>query len=600
MEDSYKPIVQPQRRLNPVMQEVVKKEIVKLLAAGVIYPISDSPWDGESVLVTDVSMMPLEKIITLPFIDQMLERIAGYSFYCFLDGYSGYNQIPIAPEDQDKTTFTYPHGTYAYRRMPFGLCNAPATFQRCMSAIFSDMTEKFLETCVDDFTLFGKTFEDCLHHLTLVLKRCEETNLILGKCHFMTVHKRLFKGFKTIDYLLMKDIKFDFPDDYLKVFENLKKKLSTAPVVVSPDWNQPFEVMCDASDTAAGAVLGQRKDKIFRPIYYASRTMNEAQLNYGTTERELLAIVFAFDKFRSYLIGTKILQTTWLESGHPKISLTSKEKSLYLMQNNVIRRCVPEEEVNKILYHCHDGAIGGHYAANQTTFKVLEAGFFWSTLFKDAQEYVAQCDRCQRTGNITMRDEMPLQSIQVTIQPEHLMKASIKTESPTQEQLHGDRSRYLISSSQADRRGGDSRLDSSVLVGLLYAVPYIKAAGATVSSPQSRRSLQALWAQVVRGDGDEVEAASVSSPRSPSPLPPIAVVTPKKISISDDCSAAQKSSPENSNSDALPKSSDMLPETGETRELLVSINLSEIQKTKKASFLQLLYYISGGKMDKRK
>ncbi|XP_070035003.1 uncharacterized protein [Nicotiana tomentosiformis] len=92
----------------------------------------------------------------------------------------GYNQIPIAPGDQDRTTFTFPHGTYAYRRMLFGLCNAPATFQCCMSAIFSDMTEKFLEFFMDDFTLFGKTFEDCFHHLTLVIKRYEETNLI---CH---------------------------------------------------------------------------------------------------------------------------------------------------------------------------------------------------------------------------------------------------------------------------------------------------------------------------------------------------------------------------------------------------------------------------------
>nr|XP_033513514.1 uncharacterized protein LOC117278186 [Nicotiana tomentosiformis] len=181
MEDSYRPIVQPQRRLNPTMKEVVRNEIVKLLEAGIIYPISDSPW------VSPVQVVPKKR---------------------------GYNQIPIAPEDQDKATFTCPHGTYAYRRMPFGDC--------------------------------------------------------------------------------------------LKAFETLKENLSTALVVVSPDWNQPLEVMCDASDTTIGAVLGQRKDKIFRPIYYASRTMNEVQINYATTEKELLAIVFAFDKFRSYLIGTKV------------------------------------------------------------------------------------------------------------------------------------------------------------------------------------------------------------------------------------------------------------------------------------------------------
>ena len=91
----------------------------------------------------------------LPFIDQMLERLAGHSHYCFLDGYSGYNQIAIAPEDQEKTTFTCPFGTFAYRRMPFGLCNAPGTFQRCMTSIFSDMVEGLIEIFMDDFSVMG-------------------------------------------------------------------------------------------------------------------------------------------------------------------------------------------------------------------------------------------------------------------------------------------------------------------------------------------------------------------------------------------------------------------------------------------------------------
>ena len=107
----------------------------------------------------------------LPFMDQMLERLAGNEFYCFLDGFSGYFQIPIDPQDQEKTTFTCPYGTFAYRRMPFGLCNAPATFQRCMVSIFSDMIERFLEVFMDDFSIFGDSFSECLHHLELVLNR---------------------------------------------------------------------------------------------------------------------------------------------------------------------------------------------------------------------------------------------------------------------------------------------------------------------------------------------------------------------------------------------------------------------------------------------
>ncbi|KAD3336831.1 hypothetical protein E3N88_32350 [Mikania micrantha] len=123
----------------------------------------------------------------LPFIDQMLERLSGQQFYCFLDGFSGYFQIPIAPEDQEKTTFTCPYGTFAYRRMPFGLCNAPATFQRCMVAILQDMIETSMEVFMDDFSVFGSSFDQCLINLEKMLRRCVETNLMLNweKCHFM-------------------------------------------------------------------------------------------------------------------------------------------------------------------------------------------------------------------------------------------------------------------------------------------------------------------------------------------------------------------------------------------------------------------------------
>ena len=123
----------------------------------------------------------------LLFIDQMLDRLAGHSHYCFLDGYSGYNQIAIAPEDQEKTTFTCPYGTFAFRRMPFGLCNAPATFQRCMMSLFSDLVEEDMEIFMDDFSVYGSYFENCLENLETVLQRCQDKNLALNmeKCHFM-------------------------------------------------------------------------------------------------------------------------------------------------------------------------------------------------------------------------------------------------------------------------------------------------------------------------------------------------------------------------------------------------------------------------------
>ena len=128
-----------------------------------------------------------KKPFPLPFIDQMLERLTGHAYYYFLDGYSGYNKILIVPEDQEKTTFTCPYSTFAYRGMPFGLYNAPTSFQRCTMTIFSDMEERFIEVFMDDFSIFGSSLDHCLNNLDLVLQRCEETNLVLNceKCHFM-------------------------------------------------------------------------------------------------------------------------------------------------------------------------------------------------------------------------------------------------------------------------------------------------------------------------------------------------------------------------------------------------------------------------------
>ena len=108
----------------------------------------------------------------LPFIDQMLDKLAGQSHYCFLDGYFGYNQIAMALEDQEKTIFTCPYGTFAIKRMPFGLCNAPATFQRCMMSMFSDLVEEAMEIFMNDFSVCGSNFEHCVENLKTILERC--------------------------------------------------------------------------------------------------------------------------------------------------------------------------------------------------------------------------------------------------------------------------------------------------------------------------------------------------------------------------------------------------------------------------------------------
>ena len=185
------------------MKEVVRKEVLKWLNPGFIYAISESPWvhsvhvvpkkGGFTVIKNENNELIPTRTLTgwrvridyrklntttrkdhypLPFFDQMLDRLVGHPHYCFLDGYSGYNQIVIAPEDQEKTTFTCPYGTFAFRRMPFGLCNAPATFQRCMMSMFSDLVEEATEIFMDDFSVYGSSFEKCLENLEKVLQRC--------------------------------------------------------------------------------------------------------------------------------------------------------------------------------------------------------------------------------------------------------------------------------------------------------------------------------------------------------------------------------------------------------------------------------------------
>ena len=203
MEENAKTSIEHQRRLNPVMKEVVRKEVLKWLNAGFIYAISDNPWEslvhvvpkkGGFIVIRNEKneLIPIRtmtgwrvcidyiKLNTatrkdhypLPFIDQMLDRLVGHSYYYFLDGYSGYNQIEIALEDQEKTTFTCPYGTFAFKMMPFGLCNTPATFQRCMMSMFSYLVEEAMEIFMDDFSVYGSSFKHCLKILETVLQRC--------------------------------------------------------------------------------------------------------------------------------------------------------------------------------------------------------------------------------------------------------------------------------------------------------------------------------------------------------------------------------------------------------------------------------------------
>ncbi|GKD78820.1 reverse transcriptase domain-containing protein, partial [Tanacetum coccineum] len=458
MEDDFKLAVQHQRRVNPKIHEVIKKEVIKLLDAELIYPISDSPWvspvhclpkkGGMTVVENEYNELIPTRLVTgwrvcidyrklndatrkdhfpLPFMDQMLERLAGNEYYYFLDGFSGYFQIPIDPQDQEKTTFTCPYETFAYRRMPFGLCNAPGTFQR-------------IEVDRAKVDVIAK-----LPHPTSV----KGIRRFLGHVGF---YRQFIQDFSKIarpmTHLLEKETPGIFSKECVEAFNLLKKKLTEVPILDAPDWNLPFEIICDASDYAVGAILGQRKTKHFQPKHYAilSKTIvytDHSALKYLLAKQDARPLTefasggFSYSKIWMFIIHDKkgaenlvadhlsrlenphqgdlekkeINETFPLEtlriSFHGNSStlwfadianyhagnfvvkwMSSQQKKKFFKDvrhyfwddpylfrigvHQVIRRCVHGLEVVDILTACHNGPTGGHHGANYTAKKGID------------------------------------------------------------------------------------------------------------------------------------------------------------------------------------------------------------------------------------
>nr|GEZ89619.1 hypothetical protein [Tanacetum cinerariifolium] len=331
-------------------------------------------------------------------------------------------------------------------------------------AIFHNMIEKTMEVFMDDFSVFGNLFRTCLSHLDKMLKRCEDTNLCLNweKSNFMVKegivlgHKISKNGIEVDKDKVDVITKLPYPTtvkECIEAFQSLKKKLTKAPILVAPDWDLPFELVCDASDFAICAVLGQQKTKHFQPIHYAIKAMTDAQAHYTTMEKELLAVVYAFDKFGPYLVLSKSIVYT---DHSALIYLFNKQDAksrllrwvLLLQEFDIIIRdkkgdenlvadyfsrlenphqnVLHKKEINEtfplkkldmkavdILKACYNGSTEGHHGPNYTTKKVFNSDFYWSTIYRDAHDFVKSCDSFQRQGKISQRDEMPQNTIQV-------------------------------------------------------------------------------------------------------------------------------------------------------------------------------------------
>jgi hypothetical protein len=368
---SEEPVWDRPRKRGPHDRAIIAQEIVKLLEAGVIRE-SSSNYSAEVVLVKKkngeyrlcIDYRPLNAVTIadktpLPRIDDILEMLAPCHVFSTLDLRAGYWQMPMHPDSIEKTAFSVPGGHYEFLRMPFGLRNAPATFSKFMINAFRDMD--FVQVYIDDVTVGSRTTEEHVEHLRVVFARLRQLNLRLNadKCTFAATQVKIL-GFVVGDgcyrpssdnissvsernkpndvrslqsflgltnyysqfirnyaeicapfyRLLRKDVEWDWNDACEKSFVLLKEALVASPVLRFPDFTKPFVLYCDASMLAIGAVLGQHDPVGEYVCAYISRTLKGAEVNYGITEKECLAVLYAIRYFRHYLMGAHFTVVT--------------------------------------------------------------------------------------------------------------------------------------------------------------------------------------------------------------------------------------------------------------------------------------------------
>ena len=371
---NHSPIKQPHRRIPFALRQTVEELVKDMLSQGVIVP-SASPWASPIVLVRKkdggtrfcVDYRKLNHItkldeFPLPRIDETLDLLAGAKYFTTLDLTSGYWQVPMETTSQEKTAFVTHCGLYEFTRMPFGLVNAPATFQRLMELALAGLVRKKCHIYLDDVLVFGRTLEEHTENLSSVLLRIRKAGLKLKpkKCKFAQLsvqylghvvsvagvqtdpekvtavreypvpsdlkrlrsflglasyYRRFVPNFSRVagclHALTKKDVPYDWTTQCQKAFEQLKELLTTAPILCYPNFQRPFALETDASGHGLGAVLAQeQEDGLVRPIAYASRSLQAHERNYGVTELEGLGVVWAVRHFRTYLYGHRCIVYT--------------------------------------------------------------------------------------------------------------------------------------------------------------------------------------------------------------------------------------------------------------------------------------------------
>nr|GEZ97914.1 reverse transcriptase domain-containing protein [Tanacetum cinerariifolium] len=296
-------------------------------------------------------------------------------------------KIPIDPKDQEKTTFTCPYGTFAYKRMMFRLCNAPSTFQRCMMAIFHDMIEQTIEVFLDDFSVFENSFSTCLTNLERMLKRSEDTKLALNweKSHFMVK--------KALKYLFAK--------------KDAKARLLRWILLLQEfDFKVIDTKGAENYDADHLSRLENPYENVFDPKEF-NETFPLKSLNKVAHQDPSTPWFADFANYHARKFIIKGMTTQQKQKNFKDV------RHYFWDDPYLFKTCLAGQEAIDILKACHSGPTGGHYRANYIAKKVFDSGFYWPTIYKDAFKLVKHCDSCQRQGKISQRDEMPQNSIQV-------------------------------------------------------------------------------------------------------------------------------------------------------------------------------------------
>ncbi|GKA67368.1 reverse transcriptase domain-containing protein [Tanacetum coccineum] len=426
MGDDFKPAVQHQRRVNPKIHEVIKKEAIKLLDAGLIYPISDSPWMSPIHCVPKKDGMTIVENEDNELIPTRL--VTGW-------------RIHIDPQDQGKTTFTCPYGTFAYCTSAYNVDDKPIVdgligpYQLVLNKLeLVDLSSKeHFSPCLagarghvqkvhdgyfpqhdrrndgglhGQFVVFRDSFSSCLSYLDKMLKRCKDTNLVLNwvKYHFI-VKEGIVLGHKISKSGIEVDIaKVD-------VIAKLPHPTSVKELDV---------VICDKK--GAEILAANHLSRLENPHQddLENKEINE------TLPLETLGMISShsdsstpwFADIANYHAGHFVVKGM---SSQQKKKFFKDVKHYFwddpylfrICADQVIRRCVHGQEAVDILTACHNGPTRGHHGANYTAKKVFDAGFFWPTIYRDAHDMVKSCDSCQRQGKISQKDEMPQNAIQV-------------------------------------------------------------------------------------------------------------------------------------------------------------------------------------------